>query len=191
MNRTPPEASTEYSRGDAISGGRLEPPAGADPTGPEGASEGSGRLATGLLATAALGALLLLVAEFTTLFTVHVSNTSKPLESVSGGSHHSYAMALIALSAGILAVAVWRGGSRPALLGIGLLGVVALLIGLLGDLHDATASGLILTSSHFIQASSTPGAGFFIEILGALLLVIACVWGFLLTAPPRPPRRPT
>jgi hypothetical protein len=98
-------------------------------------------------------------------------------------------MALIAVCAVILAIAVWRAGSRPALAGIGLLGVVALLIALLGDLSDATASGLILTSSRYIEAKSTPSAGFFIEILGALLLIVACVWGFLLTEPaPRPPK---
>jgi hypothetical protein len=98
-------------------------------------------------------------------------------------------MAVIATCAAVLAVAVWRGGSRPALLGIGLLGLVALLIALLGDLPDATASGLLLTSSHYVEAKSTPSAGFFIEIVGALLLLTACVAGFLLTEPaPKAPR---
>jgi hypothetical protein len=184
MNSTPPEANTEYSRGDVVSEGPDAARGGAGSAVSQGSGEGSQRLATGLFAVAMLGALLLLVAEFTTLFTVHVSGVAKPLRTVSGGSHHSYAMALIAACATILAFAVWRAASRPALLGLGLVGIAALLIALLGDLSDATASGLILTSSHYVEAKSTPSAGFFIEMLGALLLVIVCASGFLLTAPP-------
>jgi hypothetical protein len=187
MNRTPPEANTEYSRGQADPEGNSEGQTGV----PGAASTRPGGVATGVVAMAIVGALALLVAEFTALFTVHVSNSSRPLKSVSGGSHHSYAMAVIAVCAVLLAVGVWRG-SRTALLGIGALGLVALLIALLGDLGDATASGLILTSSHYIEASSTPSAGFFIEMGGALLLLLASVSGFLLTAPPpRPQRRTT
>jgi hypothetical protein len=140
-------------------------------------------IATGLFAVAVLGALLLIVADFTTLFTVHASGVSRSLKSVSAGSHHSYAMVPIAVCALILAFAVWRADSRPALLGLGLLGVAALLIALVGDLPDATASGLLLTASHYVEAKATPRAGFFLETLGALLLLIACAWGFLLTSP--------
>src|SRR5262249_29328347 len=91
---------------------------------------------------------------------------------------------------GILALAVWRAGSRPALLGLGVLGGVALVIALLGDLPHATSSGLLFTSSHFVEAKATPSAGFFIETIAALLLLIAGVSGFLLAPPPpRPARR--
>lgn len=187
MNRTPPEANTEYSRGRLVSGGV----SGAGATGESTAASGPQKGATGLFAVAVLGAVLLFLAEFTTLFVVHASGVTKPLKSESAGSHHSYALALIAVVAVVLAVAVWRAGSRPALLGLGVLGVAALLIALAGDLPDATASGLLLTSSHYIEAKATPKAGLFLETLGALLLLIACAWGFLLTAPPsRRSRRP-
>jgi hypothetical protein len=189
MNRTPPEANTEYSRGPAASGGVSEPSTGPDSPGRQTPSAGGGGLVTTLFVVALLGSAALIVAEFTTLFTVHVSNVSRPLQSTSTGSHHSYAMAVIAVFAAVLAVAAWRGGSRPAMLGIGLLGLAALLIALLGDLPDATASGLLLTSSHYVEAKSTPSAGFFIEIVGALLLLTACVAGFLLTEPAPKPRR--
>jgi hypothetical protein len=190
MNSTPPEANTEYSRGPRASGGVSEPSSPSDPAGRPAASAGAGALVAALFAVALLGSAALLVAEFTTLFTVHVSNVSRTLQSTSTGSHHSYAMAVIAVCAAVLAVAAWRGGSRPAMLGIGLLGLAALLIALLGDLPDATASGLLLTSSHYVEAKSTPSAGFFIEIAGALLLMIASVAGFLLTEPAPKPRRP-
>jgi hypothetical protein len=190
MNGTPPEANTEYSRGEGASEGALATRAEPDSGASGAAARGSEPLSTGLFGIALLGALMLLVAEFTTLFTVHVSGSSKALQSTSAGSHHAYAMALIAVCAVILAFAVWRARSRPALLGLGVLGVVALVIALLGDLPDATSSGLLLTSSHFVEAKATPSAGFFIETIGALLLVIACVWGLLLAPPPpRPPRR--
>jgi hypothetical protein len=189
MHRTPPEANTEYSRGQRASEGVSEAAATGGPGVADPAPEAPQKLATGLFVLAVLGALLLLVAEFTTLFVVHASNVTQPLHSESAGSHHSYALALIAAVALVLAFAVWRTGSRPALLGLGVLGVAALLIALVGDLPDATASGLLLTSSHYVEANATPRAGFFIETVGALLLLIACAWGFLLTAPPSGPTR--
>ena len=107
------------------------------------------------------------------------------VKSVSTGSNHAYAMVPIALLAALLAFAVWRAGSRPALLAIGLLGVLALLISLLGDLPDAHASGLIGSSTtHFAVASSRPSAGFYMETLGAVLLVITCVSGFIMLGAP-------
>ncbi|HEY2769940.1 MAG TPA: hypothetical protein VGI87_05205 [Solirubrobacteraceae bacterium] len=139
---------------------------------------------------ALLGSAALFAAEFMTLYTEHASNVSRPLHSSTAGAHHSYALAVIAVFAAVLAIAAWRGGSRPALLGIGVLGLAAVLIALLRDLDAATGSGLILTSSHYAQAKDTPGAGFFVEIAGGLLLLIACVAGLLLTEPaPKPPRR--
>jgi hypothetical protein len=122
-----------------------------------------------------LGSLLLVVAEFTTLFTVHVETGSAPIETVTSGSHHSYALIPVAVLAAVLAVGVWRDGSRPALLAIGLLGIVTLVIALLGDLPDATASGLAGSSAtRFVTASSTPSAGLYLETLGAAAFVITC-----------------
>lgn len=192
MNRTPPEANIEYSRGDRVSGGVSGAGATGESTAAGAPAQAPQKVATGLFAVAVMGALLLFAAEFTTLFVVHASGVTKPLKTESAGAHHSYALALIAVVAVVLALAVWRAGSRPALLGLGVLGVAALLIALVGDIPDATASGLLLlTSSHYIEATATPKAGLFIETVGALLLLIACAWGFLLTTPPsRPSRRP-
>jgi hypothetical protein len=183
MNATPPEAKSEYSRGrarfGAVFGGGLGPSDGEP-------AELGGGLVAGLLAGGLLGALLLLVAEFTVLFQVHSAATGVPVKSVSAGSHHSYAMALISACAAVLALAIWRAGSRPALLGLGILGLAALLIALLGDLPDASATGLLLNNSHYVNASSTPSAGFYLETLGAVVLLLTSVWGFLLIGPPRP-----
>jgi len=80
------------------------------------------------------------------------------------------------------------GGVQPqlALLALGVLGLAALLIALVGDLPDAQASGLILgPSGRYALASSSPGVGFYLETLGAVILLIAAGAGLLLTAPVR------
>jgi hypothetical protein len=133
-----------------------------------------------ILAGSLLGSLLLVVAEFTTLFTVHIATSSAPIKTVTTGSHHSYAMLVIGL-----VVAFWRESSRPALLAIGLLGIVALLIALLGDLPDASATGLVGSSAtRYIDASSTPSAGLYLETLGAVVLLITCGVGFIALGSP-------
>ena len=127
-----------------------------------------------------------MVAEFTTLFTVHVETSSVPIKTVTGGSHHSYALIPIALLAAALAVGVFRDGSRTALVAIGLLGIVALLIALLGDLPDAHATGVTgSTAARYVTASSQPSAGLYLETLGAIVYVMTCGVGLLAVAPQR------
>ncbi len=177
MIGTPPEANTEYSRG---------------PEPPRGVSDAGSTVLLGVMVGGLLGAALLLVAEFTTLYTVRTTNGGTLIKTVATGSNHAFALIPIALLAAFLAVGAWRTGSRPALLAVGVLGVIALLISLVGDLPDAHASGLVgSTSTHFADASSRPSAGFYMETLGAVLLLISCVSGFLMLGPPSPrPSRP-
>jgi hypothetical protein len=186
MNDAPPEASSEYSRG--VSGVRRI--FGAERR-PEAAAA---RLRIGARAVIVgggfLGALLLVVAEFTTLFQLHISTTTIAIRSEGTGPHHAYAMALIAVCAAALTLLAWRGESRPALLGIGVLGLAALLIALIRDLSAATGSGIVTVAGHYVEAGSKPSAGFYMETLGAVLLLIACVWGFLLAGSPPLPRSP-
>jgi hypothetical protein len=185
MNATPPEAKTEYSRGSRISGGRSARNFARRP-GP-GAAAG-GAIGAAILGGTLLGAILLLVAEFTTLFEVRSAGSSTVIKSVGTGSHHTFALVPIALLAAVLAYGVWSAGSRPALLAIGLLGVISLLIALLADLPDAQATGLIgSAATHFTSASSSPSAGLYMETLGAVVLIITSVSGFLLIGSPTPP----
>src|SRR5581483_10805650 len=110
MNATPPEAKLEYSRA----------------TRPSRAISGVGAvIPAAVLAGGLLGALLLIVAEFTTLYDVRTAASSGPISSVGTGSHQHYALVPIALLAAFLAWGAWRQGSRLALLAIGVLGVVA------------------------------------------------------------------
>lgn len=131
-------------------------------------------------AVAAAGALLLVVAEFTTLYGVHVASRSAPIEAISGGSNNSYALIPIALLAVFLALAGIGGGGRWALAALGVVGAVALLISLLGDLPGAHQSNhLIRFGGKFVLGSSKPSAGMYIETLGAVLLVVAAGLGLL------------
>jgi hypothetical protein len=132
-----------------------------------------------------LGALLLLVAEFTALYDVHAA-TSIQLPSVGTGANDSYALVPLALLAAVLGIAVFGSGSRPALLAIGVVGLVALLITLIGDLPDAHRTTIY--SPRFVLARSTPSAGFYLETLGAVLLLATCVLGFLALGRPEPQR---
>jgi hypothetical protein len=181
MNATPPEANTEYSRAgqaprdDSVRAGR----------GSSGSAAGSTAVTAGVLCGGLLGALLLLVAEFTALFDERTQAGGVFVKSVSTGSNHSYALVPVAVLAALLSFAVWRAVSRPALLALGVLGVLALLIALLGDLPDAHASGLIGSSaSHYVLAHTRPSAGFYMETLGAVLLLVTCVSGFLMLPAP-------
>jgi hypothetical protein len=131
-----------------------------------------------ILAGALLGALLLIVAEFTTLYQVHLATRLTPIGSVTSGSHNSYAMIPLALVGAGLGIGAWRSGSRPALLAVGVLGVVALLIALVGDLPDARAAGLAHQNS--VSATATPSAGLYMETLGAVVLIATCGLGFLM-----------
>ena len=181
MSATPPDARSEYSRGTAASevisdllGWRRAP---VDPG-------FSAALRVGVLAAALLGALLLVVAEFTTLFTVHTVGVSGPIKSVGTGSHNSYGLILVAVLAVVLAWAAVSTGNRWALVALVAVGIAALLIALVGDLPDAQAKGTIGTvQSGFKSATDKPSAGLYLETLGAIVLMIAGGCGLLLGAP--------
>jgi hypothetical protein len=177
MTTTPPGANPEYSRGQTVSGRVSDDESGVvRRSPPRGAAT---RLAA--LGVSLLGALLLLVAEFTTLFVVRTAAGTRPVESTSTGSHHAYALIPIALLVVVLTLGVWQSRSRVALLAIGLLGVIALLIALLGDLPDAQASGLVGSiTTHFASATSSPSTGLYLETLGAVVLMISSGLGLML-----------
>jgi hypothetical protein len=165
MSATPPEAKPEYSRAPRQS----NPPAAIPRT---------------LLAGGLIGAVLLLVAEFSPLYKETSSASLLPLRTVHAGSHHGYALVPIALVAIVLVAAIRRSAGRPALLALGALGIIAALIALLGDLPGATAAGFAhVTGQGFVKAKDVPQLGFYLETLGAALLLVTGAAGFLLTSP--------
>jgi hypothetical protein len=179
MNATPPEAGAQYSRATADSERPFRP-----------SDERPGIVPALVLGCGVLAAVLLVVSELAQLYSVHIPTQRAALQTVTGGSHNAYALVPIAILALLLTFGAVRQHSGPALLAIGALGIVALVIALAGDLPDAQASGLVSQSGHYVIASSSPSAGIYFETLGAVMLLITCVAGFLLGGPParRPPR---
>src|SRR5689334_20174621 len=103
MSATPPEASTEYSRGSGGSGA-VGGPRGGGPGGARNEIDPgfSAALRAAVLGTGLLGALMLVVAEFTTLLTVNDALTGHQIRTVGTGSHDSYALIPLALLAAAL-----------------------------------------------------------------------------------------
>jgi hypothetical protein len=187
MNATRPEASTEYSRGTEVSSADSGALRGRDS---QSRSRVPASLRLGLLIGGLTGAGLLLVAEFTPLLSVHTSASRAAVKTVTTGSNHAYALIPIALLAGFLTYSVWRSQSRLALTATGLLGVLALLIALLGDLPDAQATGLIgSAATKFVAAKASPSIGFYRETLGGVVLLMTAGAGLLLLPGPARPRR--
>ncbi|MEA2313286.1 MAG: hypothetical protein QOE28_3254 [Solirubrobacteraceae bacterium] len=172
MNAADREAKQDYSRG-------ISPRRGGRPP-----AAGLGFL---LFLSAVLGGVLLIAADLSTLYAVHVLTVVKG--SVSGHSQHSYSLALVGLAALPMALAA-AGRHRPAMLALAVLGAVALLIAAIaGDFHDIRSSGLV--GELYESASATPERGFYLETLGAVLLIAAGLGQLLLPRPvasarPRP-----
>jgi hypothetical protein len=190
----PPEAPSEYSRGSQALR-RLSLPfrrraAASRAPLPAGRLAGTGAV----VGVAVLGALLVLVAQFIALYHVHIPTSSTPVKTVDTGANHGWAPVPMALVCFALAAAVYRHGSRTALLGLAVLGIATLLIALLGDLPDAHATGLIGSGGagglQYLQGASSPSAGLYLETLGAVLLLVSGGVGFLMLGPAPGPAEP-
>ncbi len=145
---------------------------------------GNGTLATLLMAGGLAGALVLAVSQFLNLYGTHVQARHVVLNTATVGSQHAYAVLLVAVAAGVLAYGVGRMVSRPALLGVGLLGLTALLITLLHDLPYAHKQGLKSFHGHYVLAINRPEIGLYVETAGALVLLVTFVCGFVLLGAP-------
>jgi hypothetical protein len=157
-------------------------------------------LRVALVVTGLAGTLLLLVASFTTVIEITVSTTDRVIDAdtaQSGWDRHGPALIVLALLALWLLAAGLRG-SRTAMVGLLVVGVVALGIPTLADrphVHDTGSVGDV-----YAEAVADPGTGYYLETLGGALLLLTA--GTLLvlgrtpvsapTAAPRPrPRRAT
>ena len=154
-----------------------------------GASEPTGDYSTwnavsiGLLAAGLLGGILLIAADLSTLVQIKVITVVK--EDLSGHDQHSWAMALLGVVALPLAWGAARRRARPAMVGLIVLGLVALGIALFGDLPDTRSTGVI--GERYEEAAAQAGAGFYYETAGGVLLLVAGVGGLLLLGDARKP----
>jgi hypothetical protein len=125
----------------------------------------------GLAATASAGAICLLLATFATIIEIKVGTTTKVPDHdthLSGWDRHGPALLLIAVFA-LLMVAGALRGARPAMIALVLLGLAALLIAVVGDVPDLNKTGFI--GEVYEDAAAGPKAGFYLETLGAVLLL--------------------
>jgi hypothetical protein len=136
-------------------------------------------LRIGLLAVAAIGALLLVVSDFQTLYEIKVLTVTK--STIVGHSQHSFGMLLIGLAALAMtaSAALATRAARAAFAALAVLGLVALLIVLINDLPDVNSTGLV--GQLYAEASAGAKIGFYMETLGAVALIFSGVSLFVLS----------
>ena len=136
------------------------------------------------LLLAAAGCVLLVVAEFSTLYEIKVITVVK--EATDGREHHAYALLVIAIGAAFMAYGGILGGARPAQFGLLALGAAALLVVVLIDYPDVDEEGFI--GEAFERAEASPQTGFYLESLGAVLLLLSAMATLLLSPRAGAPR---
>jgi hypothetical protein len=174
VNARAPETTSQDSRGPRVPRPRIS---------------GLDALGLALGAAALVGAILLVISDFTTLFRIHTeAGITVPDGSVSGHDNHSFSMVVLGVAALPLAWWASRLGSRPAMAGLAGLGLIALVIAIGFDLSDATGTNTL--EKTFESATGSPAVGFYLETLGGVLLLISGGGGLVLTAPSREPGAP-
>lgn len=135
-----------------------------------------------VLALAVIGAVLVVVAEFSTIARVEVltagacdvSTVSDSCDS-SGFEQHGGAFILLGIAALAMAWGAGRGSSRPAAIALVAIGAVVLAFALFRDVPQANETGFV--GRQFDQAEAKPGTGLYLEIAGGVLLVAAGLVG--------------
>ncbi len=134
------------------------------------------RTETLLVFACAAGAAMLGVSQFTDIF--HLTPPGgEALKAIQASDQHGYATLVLAIFALILLVVamVARGEQlgQVAAVAIAVCGVVALLIFLIGDLPKVNNVGTLDDPRQsFIDAEAKPVAGFWLELVGALVLTV-------------------
>ena len=142
---------------------------------------------------AALGALLLAVAEFSTLYEVVAITAVVPGGTEKSGSNHFYMLLLLGVFGVLMAWGAVVGGSRPAAVAVTVAGAAALFVVLAIDLPVVTDEGLLAET--YESAKASPQEGFWLEALGSVVLLGSGVAMLLLGTgrgepAERGPRRP-
>ena len=124
-------------------------------------------IATGV---AVLGGLLLLYAEALDLYRIvttsgSVSNAEGSVRT--GADQHSWALGIMGVAGAAAAVFALLTRQRLPAVAAAMLGLIALVVALAFDLPDVTASGV---TTDLEIADAEPAAGFWFELVGAVVL---------------------
>jgi hypothetical protein len=146
---------------------RMAPPI-AFPRPPEAFSAAVVRY--GPLLVLVLAGVGLIVSEFLTYREIMAVTVVPEGGRTTGGAHHGYALALIGLVSLPMSYGAVIGRSRPAAAAVAALGGLVLLIAALFDVGSLDETGLI--GRTYDLAEANPGAGFWLEIACAAVLLI-------------------
>jgi hypothetical protein len=155
-----------------------------------------GTLRLAVLALGLTAGLLMLIAELSTIWSVDVVTAScSDLADPSladacvrkGYEAHLFALIVLGLLVLVMTWGAARGASRPAALALVAIGAVVLAIALIGDASKVDETGRI--GQNFDEAEANPGAGFYLEIAGGILAVLAGGLALRLGARPSGARR--
>jgi MFS superfamily sulfate permease-like transporter len=183
MSAPPRDTASQYSKGVAALRGAFSRVA-------SGIAGAPNALRWALCAVGLAGAILLIISEFSVVTHVKVITVVLPGTEVTGFDQNDGAMLILGLVSLPMLYGSGRAGSRPAMAAVALLGLVALLIALIGDLPDVTKVGTIVRE-RYEDAKAEPQAGFYLETLGAVLLLIAGGALLLVSGPAQRVRRRT
>jgi hypothetical protein len=125
-----------------------------------------------LAALGLAGAILLVVSEVLPVTHVKVITVVLPDSERTGFDQNSGAMLILGLLALPMLLGAALGASRPAMVAVAAIGVIALLIALLSDLPDVTKTGTIFRE-RYEDAAAQAQIGFTFEWLGAVLLILS------------------
>jgi hypothetical protein len=118
------------------------------------------------------GAALLAASQFMTMFELNdaLGFTQKVVE---GPDQHWYAMVILGGFAIAAVLGAISAGSKPLAASVAVSGVVALLLFLLIDLPDAGKAGDIESATEsLVIVEAHPVGGFWLELIGALILAV-------------------
>lgn len=145
-----------------------------------GGGAAGGRILSAVLVLGLLGAVLLVVAELSTVASVEISGrTCREVAdvravdrcSLSGFERHGGALLLLGALAGLMTAGAGRGRSRPAAVALIAIGAIVLALSLLRDLPESERTGAVGIA--YEGAAAKAGSGLFIETGGGVLLVAA------------------
>jgi hypothetical protein len=118
------------------------------------------------------GAILLTASQFLDIFELNSAGpTARAL--IDSADQHWYAMAVLGVFAALATVGAVASGSKPLAASVAAAGGAALLLFLLIDLPDAGKTGNISDPTlSFVTAEADPQGGFWLELIGALILTV-------------------
>ena len=134
------------------------------------------RTETLLVLACAAASAMLAASQFTNIFELTPPG-GEAIRAVDAADQHGYATLVLAIfSLVLLVVGIAARGealAQIAAFAVAACGVVALLIFLVGDLPDANRIGTLGdTQESFVDARAEPVAGFWLELVGSLVLAI-------------------